>query len=411
MIVIEKNYGFLLSKNAVAGGEYAFTFKSFGRAHALVCGWFLALAYISIVPLNATALALIAKAMFPGVLEKGYLYSVAGYDIYVYETLLASAALIVFGYLNIRGIKFASFIQTIMTLFLVGIVLFMGCFFLRSPNIDMNIFNSHFNTELIDWSGVLKVLAIAPWAYIGFDCIPQVAEEFNFPAKKASTMAIASILIGCLIYNLLNIITASTFTKKLLESGATNWATGDSIELLFGKLGLYMLGMALLMAIVAGINGFYMASSRLIFSMARAKALPEWFAATDDKSNTPKNAIIFVMIISMAAPWIGRAVLGWVVDMSSVGAAIGYGYTSLSAYVQAKKERNKFIQYTGVFGGIASTCFLALLLVPIFPGALSAPCYIALLVWVVLGLTFYKFYGNEYNSLCDIELKKLILGE
>jgi len=31
MIITEKNFGYLLSKNQVSGGEYAFTYKSFGR--------------------------------------------------------------------------------------------------------------------------------------------------------------------------------------------------------------------------------------------------------------------------------------------------------------------------------------------------------------------------------------------
>ncbi len=411
MIIIEKNYGFLLSKNAVAGGEYAFTFKSFGRKHALICAWFLSLAYISIVPLNATALALIAKAMFPGVLEKGYLYTIAGHDIYLYEGMLATIALVVFGYFNIKGVKFASFFQTIMTLVLVGIVFFMGAFFKWSPSYNGEILATHFDLGLINISGILKVLAIAPWAYIGFDCIPQVAEEFNFPAKKASNMAVVSILLGCLIYNILNILTASNFTKEILKKGEISWATGASIEIFFGKIGLYLLGIALLMAIVAGMNGFYMASSRLIFSMSRSKAIPEWFSVIDKESGAPKNAILFVMVIALIAPWIGRSVLVWIVDMSSVGAAIGYGYTSLSAYVQGKKEGNKFIQVTGIFGSVASLFFVALLLVPIFPGSLSLPSYIALFIWSILGIIFYVIYGKEYNNICNIELSKLILGE
>lgn len=410
MIIIEKNYGFLLGKNAVAGGEYAFTFKSFGRKHALICGWFLSLAYLSIVPLNATAIPLIAKSMFPGLLEKGYLYRIAGYDIYLYEVILASSALIFFAYLNIKGVKLASLFQTVITLLLVGIVFFMGAFFTQMPAFNHEMLVHHFDLGLVDWSGIIKVLAIAPFAYIGFDCIPQVAEEFNFPAKQASGIAVLSILIGLLIYNILNVITASRFTREILMSKDVNWATGQAIEIYFGKLGLYLLGLALLTAIVAGINGFYMASSRLIFSMARAKALPEWFQVIDLKSKTPKNAIIFIMGVSLIAPWIGRAVLGWIVDMSSIGAAIGYGYTSFSAYTQAKKENNKTIQLTGIFGSVSGAMFVCLLLIPGLPASLSLPCYIALGIWSLLGIVFYMVYGKEYKRLSEAEMEKLILG-
>jgi amino acid transporter len=31
------------------------------------------------------------------------------------------------------------------------------------------------------FSSIIMMVAVAPWAYIGFDNIPQTAEEFNFP--------------------------------------------------------------------------------------------------------------------------------------------------------------------------------------------------------------------------------------
>ena len=410
MIIIEKNYGFLLSKDAVAGGEYAFTFKSFGRKHAIICGWFLSLAYICIVPLNATALALVAKTMFPGLLEKGLLYSIAGFNIYFAEAMTATIAMIVFAWMNIKGVKMASKFQTIMTLALMGIILYMAAFFMSKPNFEMSLMVGHFDKSLLNVGNILRIVAIAPFAYIGFDCIPQVAEEFNFEAKKASHLAVISIIVGLIIYMILMLITSSAFTQEMLLTGNINWATGNAAELYFGKAGLYCLGLSLLMAIVAGINGFYMASSRLIFSMARAKAIPAWFEELDEKSKAPKNAIIFVMLISLIAPWMGRKVLLWIVDMSSLGAAIGYLYTSLSAYVQAKKDGNKFIQATGMFGGLAGVAFAMLLLVPGMPGAISLPSYIVLIIWSVLGVILYSKFGEKYRSLDHSHLSYLILG-
>lgn len=410
MIIIEKNYGFLLTKDAVAGGEYAFTFKSFGRKHAIICGWFLSLAYICIVPLNATALALVAKTMFPGLLEKGLLYSIAGFNIYFGEAMTATVAMVLFAWMNIKGVKMASKFQTIMTMTLVGIILYMAGFFMSKPEFNMSLMVGHFDMNHLNIGNVLKIVAIAPFAYIGFDCIPQVAEEFNFEAKKASHLAIASIIAGLIIYMILMVLTSSVYTQEMLLAGNVNWATGNAVEVYFGKAGLYCLGLALLMAIVAGINGFYMASSRLIFSMARAKAIPAWFEELDEKSKSPKNAILFVMLISLIAPWMGRRVLLWIVDMSSIGAAIGYFYTSLSAYAQAKKDGNRFIQITGIFGGVAGVIFAMLLLVPGMPGAMSFPSYVVLIIWSLLGVVLYGTFGEKYRSLDHSHLSYLILG-
>ena len=77
--------------------------------------------------------------------------------------------------------------------------------------------------------------------------------------------------------------------------------------------------------------------------------------------------------------------------MSSIGAAIGYGYTSLAAYKYAKKEKNKEIIVTGVIGSILALVFMVLLLVPIamFNCYLGKESYICLILWILIGVIFY----------------------
>lgn len=411
MIITEKNFGYLLSKNQVSGGEYAFAYKSFGRKHAFLCGWFLVLSYMSVVPLNATALALIAKAMFPGLLTKGYLYTVAGFEIYLAEVILAMGTLVIFGYFNIKGIKIASLFQKIMVLVLIGIVFMMGSFFMLSPEFDKKIMFSHFNIQDIKFGKVLRILAIAPWAYQGFDCIPQAVEEFDFDVKNASKLAILSIVLGCIIYNILLVITASTFTQEVIINGKINWATGQAVEILFGKLGFYCLGVALLMAIIGGVNGYYLTASRLIYAMARSGAIPKTFSKLTPKGRTPKNAILFIMAFSMIAPLFGRSVLLWIVDMSAIGATIGYGYTSWSAYIQAKEENEKTIMVTGALAGILNIIFTSILLIPSLPTSLSRPSLIVLGIWSLLGIIFYKTNEREFEKINKKELDRLILKE
>ena len=125
--------------------------------------------------------------------------------------------------------------------------------------------------------------------------------------------------------------------------------------------------------------------------MAKEKVLPRWFGELHEKYKTPAHAILFVLIISLIAPFFGRTALGWIVDMSSIGAAIGYGYTSIAAYKFAKEENNKGIMVTGVIGGIMALIFMVLLLfpIPIFNCSLGKESYICLIAWIVIGCIFY----------------------
>ena len=130
--------------------------------------------------------------------------------------------------------------------------------------------------------------------------------------------------------------------------------------------------------------------------MAKESVLPAWFGTLHEKYKTPAHAILFVLLIAMAAPFFGRTALGWIVDMSSIGAAIGYGYTSLAAYRFASRERNFGVMFTGIIGSIMALIFMILLLVPIpmFNCSLGRESYICLIIWIIMGVIFYIRSGK-----------------
>ncbi|MBP1582118.1 MAG: APC family permease [Oscillospiraceae bacterium] len=411
MICIAFNYDYMINHFPVAGGEFTFTNASFGPTVGFICAWFLGLSYLAIVPLNATALALIGRNLFPDLTQWGYLYSVEGYSIYTGELILAIAALLIFAVMSIRGISVAGKFQTALALGLVGsIALLAGATLLSDSASVANMAPAFAADEAgnLNYGGILAVIAVAPWAFVGFDSIPQAAEEFNFSHKKSKIIMVLSILIGAALYIILNTITAA-----VLPNGYNSWVqyiadtkldvlpeslnglsalpTFNAAKLLLGNFGLLILGVALVCAVLSGIIGFYMATSRLLYSMAKEQVLPQWFGKLHPKYNTPSNALIFVLLISLMAPWFGRTVIGWVVDMSSIGAAIGYGLTSASAFVQMRKNGavGKVMQLNAALGVVFSIFFAALLVVPNPWAYLGPQSRIALLIWCVLGAVFY----------------------
>src|SRR5690606_36967301 len=101
MIIIGVSYGFLIKIYPVTGGGFSYSYLGFGRTHAFFCGWFLTLGYMSIVALNASALALLAKFLIPDIATIWPMYQVAGWDVYLGEVLIASLALVLFAWINI----------------------------------------------------------------------------------------------------------------------------------------------------------------------------------------------------------------------------------------------------------------------------------------------------------------------
>lgn len=429
MVVIAFSYAYIIPKYPKAGGEFTFAKNCFGKNAAFICGWFLVVAYLTNVPMNSTAISLIVDGLdgSADILKFGWHYSVAGFDVYMGETLFASAILILFGIFNILGVKKAGFIQTLLsvTLAVCAFTLCISAIVSSKANginmqpiwgfdkkaaiaagATMADMDGYANTNIA--TSVLATFAIAPWAFVGFDTIPQAAEEFKFSYKKVMGIMCVAIAFGCFVYVSNNTVAAAALENWPERVMAGEWVLLVAAEELLGTFGKVLIGVGVSCAVLSGIMGFYLASSRLMYSMSKDGYLPEWFGKIDAKHRTPKNAMIFCIIISLVGPALGREALGWFVDMSAIGASIGYFFTSAAALVTMKKfgDGTLKLKILAITGVIFSVAFMVFQLIPI-PGLegvhFCKESYIMLVIWAALGAIFYfkqrpKFLAASKSS-------------
>ena len=429
MIIIAFSYAYMVPKYPRAGGEFTFTKNCFGKNAAFLCGWFLVVAYLSNVPMNSTAIGLIVDGLDgpADILKFGFHYQIAGFDVWMGEVLLASFILILFGYLNIIGVQKAAFVQTILSSLLVVCAVTLcltGLFSAKANSINMEPIwgfdkssamagNATTVSEISQYAhkgtngilaAILATFAIAPWAYVGFDAIPQAAEEFNFSFKKVSGIMIVAIVFGCFVYTSNNTVAAAALENWPERVMAGDWVILIAAEELLGTFGKVLIGVGVSCAVLSGIMGFYLASSRLMYSMSRDGYLPKWFGTVDINYGTPKNAMIFCVIFSLSGPILGREALGWFVDMCAIGASIGYFFTCASTLITAKRDGDgtKFLKVMAGIGVAFSIAFMILQLIPI-PGLsgvhFGKESYYLLIISLVLGLVFYlkerKFFSEK----------------
>jgi len=426
MIIIAMSYAYMVPKHPKAGGEFTFTKACFGKKTAYVCGWFLVAAYLTNVPMNSTAIGLIVDGIdgSADILKFGFHYSIAGFDIYMGEMLLAMGILILFGWLNILGVEKAGFIQTILSGLLILCVFTLTLSAVFSPKASVlnlspiwgfdkaSALAAGATMENMDafartgtggiLSAILATFAIAPWAYVGFDAIPQAAEEFNFSFKKVSGIMIVAIVFGCFVYTSNNTVSALALSNWPERVMAGEWVLLVAAEEMLGTFGKLLIGTGVSCAVLSGIMGFYLASSRLMFSMSRDGYLPRWFSVLDEKHGTPRNAMLFCILISLSGPVLGREALGWFVDMCAIGASIGYLFTCASTLVTIRRDRDgtAFLKVMATVGVCFSAAFIVLQLVPI-PGLsgvhFGKESYMLLVVWIVLGLMFYRKQNKQFE--------------
>src|SRR5699024_8676032 len=154
MLIIAVAYGALTAKFTVSGGEFAFTYVGFGKYFGFIASWFIVLGFICFVALNASEFcilfiflmheelavcylsfiyyevvyivsfflsqiqllsnilsvslnasvySLLFKFVLPDLLEVGYLYTIAGWDVYIMEVILSTAVLVIFAYISSKG--------------------------------------------------------------------------------------------------------------------------------------------------------------------------------------------------------------------------------------------------------------------------------------------------------------------
>ena len=397
MIIIAFSYAYMVPKYPNAGGEFSFAKNTFGKHMAFLCGWFLVVAYLTNVPMNSTAIGLIVDGLdgSADILKFGFHYNIAGFDIYMGEMLLSMAVLIFFGWLNMIGVRKAGIVQTILSSLLVTcvFVLFLSAVFsAKAKGVNMQPIwgfdkaaakaagavtadipkYAHTGTAGV-LSAILATFAIAPWAYVGFDAIPQAAEEFNFSFKKVSFIMMIAIVFGCFVYVSNNAVAAAALENWPERVMAGDWVLLIAAEELLGSFGKVLIGLGVSCAVLSGIMGFYLASSRLMYSMSREGYLPEWFGKVNEKYGTPRNAILFCILVSLSGPILGRR----------------------------DGDGSAFLRAMAITGIGFSLAFMILQLIPI-PGLsgvhFGKESYIMLVIWVLLGLIFYMKQGKKFRE-------------
>ncbi|PMD04050.1 APC family permease, partial [Brevibacterium paucivorans] len=93
-----------------------------------------------------------------------------------------------------------------------------------------------------------------------------------------------------------------------------------------------------LAGIITSWNAFLMGASRLMWALAQSGMLPAWFGKIHPTYRTPINALLFIGTLSVIAPFLGSAMLGWVVDAGSPMIVITYFLVSIAFIKLRKKE-------------------------------------------------------------------------
>ena len=392
MLVIGLCYAEVTPMLPVTGGEVAYAYKAYGTSRAFVIGWFLAFGYLSVSAFEAISVGLVLSFLVPQI-DVLPLYEIAGSTVYASHLLLALVFTGFITAINYFGVAIASRVQIALT----ALFLLCAVFFVVSGIASGEIGNlaPYFGDRSPGSSGLrgalggmLAVFVTVPFWYVGFDTIPQAAEERreNSPLHRLGLYVILAIVGSTIFY--IAIILGAGMTAPWRSIVGEDLPTVAAFESAFeSRLLVNLVLVAGLIGLLTSWNGFSLAGSRVLFSLGRAHIIHESFGRTHPRYGTPANAVLFSGLVTFLSACLGRGAIIAFVDVGSFCIALAFLGVALSL-VQLRKKFPHMERPYRMLGGNAlayvaaagSLFILAVMLIPNSPSVLVWP-----LEWLILG--------------------------
>ncbi len=406
MLVIGANVAFLMRNKPGTGGIYTYTKEALGRNHAFICTWFLILSYLAILFINAISLFTVIRTVFGSSLQIGYRsYNIGGNVISLGEVGASIIALSCVGLLFINAKPFLQQLQTVLAiLMLAGVLIAAGYCLPHLGSIgDLSGSSLGIQENSIPLA-VFSIVMLTPLVFFGFESVSLETVHFKFKEHRSKWIIAASLLtigIVCIALTLLSVCTTpdgytswQTYIADLDKmTGLQSVPSFFSAQEIMGDVGLWVIAFAALAAILTSMIAAYRATMRMLSTMAENHILSEKFLSTN-------HSIMIIMVIAILISILGKNLIECFLDLAPVGAIIGFGYISLSAWKLAGKKGSILSAAAGALGTIASVAFAAGNLFLKYKSMETADIKSFLLqgdtksllllgVWCLLGLIFY----------------------
>ena len=242
------------------------------------------------------------------------------------------------------------------------------------------------------FSGVLTGAGTVFFAYIGFDAVSTAAQEAKNPQRDLPIGILGSLLICTVLYILVSAIATGIVPYLQLD-------VPDPIALAADRAGMGWMAGLIKLGAIAGLSSvvlvMLLGQSRVFYSMARDGLLPPIVSRVHPRFQTP---------------WLGSIATGLVVaffsavftvreagNLCSIGTLLAFAIVSIGVLVLRVREPGLERKFTAPWvwfvapAGAASAMILML--------ALPRTTWLRLIVWFLIGIFVYTFYGRHHSKL------------
>ena len=263
----------------------------------------------------------------------GYLANLIGISPIFLVVIFAVLLIVILSLINFVGIRASTWTNILFTFieaFGLILIIIIGIPYLGTVNYFVLPIGGTFGA-------IFSAVALIFFAYIGFEDIANIAEEVKEPARNLPRAIIYSIIITTVLYCLTAISVVSILPYgEIADSQAP---LSSVVSAVLGPVGGIIMSFIALFATANTVLIMMIVTSRMMYGMARDKALPEGLSKVSPKLKTPALAVLVTMVLTIIP--LGLYFFGdisTVADATVFGVLITFFLVNLSLIVLRKKK-------------------------------------------------------------------------
>jgi len=375
----------------VAGSTYSYSYIVFGEIIAMLIGWCLTAEYL----VACSAVASGWSGTFVGILNSigitlptAFIASPSKGGIVDLPAILIIA---IITYLLYYGMKESAKVNNIIVGIKIAIIIIfviLGVSHINPSNYQP--FAPH------GFSGIFAATATIFFSFIGFDAISTAAEEAENPGRDIPRgLIICLIAVTVLYVSVAFVLTGMVPYQEIISENAVPGA----LARVGINWGAALVGTGAILGMISTIMVVLYGQVRVFMVMSRDGLLPKLFSKVHPTHNTPYISTIITGAI--AAIIAGFLPLDIIVQFLSIGTLLSFIAVSVAVIVLRKTMPN----FKRIFKapGVPFTPIIAIICCIVLLSRLQMKTWIGFLVWLVIGLLVYFFYGRKHSILQNEE--------
>lgn len=279
LLLFAVGYAQMSKQLAHAGGFYAFVVKGLGRTGGLVAG------FIATVGYNFFVVGTVGTS---GFFMETIIAGLTGFDLHWYAWGILSLA-VCFTLARI-GVNVSSRVLGVSLILETLILVIFDISVAVRTGFSFSVFGFH-----AVFSGSLPIgMLLAATGYLGFEATALFSEEAKKPLKTIPRATYAAIISIALILGVTSWAVVSAIGVDQAQAVALkHQEAGDLIFVLantyLGPALMTIMEILLLVSLFAAMLAFHNSATRYLYSLGRARVLPQWLARTR-KTGAPATA-------------------------------------------------------------------------------------------------------------------------